>query len=71
VGIGLGAADIHVDIAPERFAFVEERHILAPRVRSYFAPPTRNVQLVRETKNVTNVTVINNRVVDRSTTTRF
>ena len=66
VGVGLGAAHIGVDIAPSWYSFVEERHILAPRVRSYFAPPTRNVQLVNVTKNVTNVTVINNRVVDRS-----
>jgi hypothetical protein len=66
VGIGLGAAHIGVDIAPQWYSFVEERHILAPRVRSYFAPPRQNVQLVRVTKNVTNVTVINNRVVDRS-----
>jgi hypothetical protein len=66
VGIGLGAAHIGVDIAPQWYSFVEERHILAPRVRSYFAPPARNVQLVNVTKNVTNVTVVNNRVVDRS-----
>ena len=66
VGIGLGAAHIGVDIAPHWYSFVEERHILAPRVRSHFVPHTRNVQLVKVTKNVTNVTVINNRIVDRS-----
>jgi hypothetical protein len=70
VGVGIGAAHIGVDIAPSWFSFVEERHILAPRVHSYFAPPSRNVQLVNVTKNVTNVTVINNRVVDRSINVR-
>ncbi|HEY7491583.1 MAG TPA: DUF6600 domain-containing protein, partial [Candidatus Tectomicrobia bacterium] len=64
--IGLGAADIHIDIAPSWFCFVEERHILAPRVHTFITPPTRNVQLVHITQNVTNYTVINNRIVDRS-----
>ena len=66
VGIGLGAAHIDVDIAPHWFSFVEDRHILAPRVHTYFAPPTRNVHLVHVTQNVTNYVVINNRVVNRS-----
>ena len=64
--IGLGAAHIGVDIAPNWFAFVPDRHILAPRIRTYMAPPVRNVQLVRVTRNVTNYTVINNRIVNRS-----
>jgi uncharacterized protein DUF6600 len=65
-GIGLGAAEITVDIGPSWFSFVQERHILAPRLHSYIAPPARNVQLVHVTKNITNYTVINNRVVNNS-----
>ena len=64
--IGLGAVHIGVDISPNWFSFVEERYVLAPRVRSHFVPPTRNVHLVHVTKNVTNYTVINKTVVNNS-----
>jgi hypothetical protein len=66
VGIGLGAAHISVDIAPAWFSFVEERHMLAPHIRTFLAPPTRNVHLVHITRNVTNYVVVHNRVVNHS-----
>ena len=65
-GMGLGAAHSGVDIDPGWFSFIEERHVFAPRIRTVIAPPTRNVHLVRVTHNVTNYTVINNRIVNHS-----
>ena len=39
--------------------------MLAPHVRTYIAPPARNVSLIQITQNVTHYTVIQNRVVNR------
>ena len=66
IGIGLGAAQADVHIDPGWFSFVEERRILAPRLRSYYAPRERNVNLVHVTKNVTNYVVVNQRIVNQS-----
>jgi hypothetical protein len=64
-GIEIRAANIDVHINPSWFCFVEERRILAPHVRTYIAPPARNVSLIQVTQNVTHYTVIQNRVVNR------
>ena len=64
-GIEIRAANIDMHINPSWFCFVEERHVLAPHVRTYIAPPARNVSLIQITQNVTHYTVIQNRVVNR------
>jgi len=61
-GIGLDFG--RVVIAPRAYAFVEERAFLAPRVA--IVPVERNVTIIHNTTNVTNYTVINNRIVNRS-----
>src|SRR5215831_8004021 len=64
-GIEIRAATIDMHINPSWFCFVEEHRILAPHVRTYIAPPARNVSLIQVTQNVTHYTVIQNRVVNR------
>ncbi|HXO20270.1 MAG TPA: DUF6600 domain-containing protein [Thermoanaerobaculia bacterium] len=61
VGLDIAAAAITAGF----FTFVVEREILAPRVSLVILPGVRNVTIVRETTNITNYTVVNNRIVDR------
>jgi hypothetical protein len=67
VGIGLdfGGVNIGIALRPEHYCFVEERAFLAPRVAVYVQPPVRNVTIINNTTNVTNYTVVNNRVVNQ------
>ncbi len=66
-GIGFaGGGDFEAVIAPQHWCFVDERYIAAPAVREYIAPPARNVTYVRVTNNITNYTVVNNRIVNNS-----
>jgi hypothetical protein len=49
-----------------RWVFVEPRYFADVRLVSYVVPPERNVTFIRETRNVTNITVQNNVFVNRS-----
>ncbi len=53
-------------VDPSWYFFVETRHFVEPRVREYVVVPSRNVTIVNVTKNVTNYTIINNRVANHS-----
>lgn len=67
VGFGFsGGVDFAAVIAPTHWCFVEDRYMTAPAIRAYVAPRARNVSYVNVTNNITNYTVINNRIVDRS-----
>ncbi|HYL06808.1 MAG TPA: DUF6600 domain-containing protein, partial [Thermoanaerobaculia bacterium] len=67
VGIGLdfGGVDLNVVLGPTHFCFVEERSFLRANVFSYVEPPARNVTIIHNTTNITNYTVVNNRVVNQ------
>jgi hypothetical protein len=67
VGIGLdfGGINLNIALGPSHFCFVEERSFLAPRVAVYVQPPARNVTIINNTTNITNYTVVNNRVVNQ------
>ena len=58
----------HIDfgfrIDPLAFSFVDTRHFCEPHVYRHFAPVARNVTFINVTQNVTNYTVINNRIVN-------
>lgn len=56
--------DIHLD--PGWFSFVHPRYLLEPHVYRHAAPVRQNVQLVQVTRNVTNYTIVNNRIVNYS-----
>jgi hypothetical protein len=62
-GIGI-PRDVYVE--PAHFCFVEERYIVEPQVARYIAPPERNVTIVHTTQNITNYTVVHNRVINNS-----
>jgi Family of unknown function (DUF6600) len=64
-GLEFSGGDFDRAIAPGHWCFVDQRHFTDPRIHAYLAPTTRNVTYVRMTRNVTNYTVFNNRVVDR------
>ncbi len=61
---GFGLEFGRVVISPGFFTFVGERDILAPRVSAVILPSARNVTIVRTAVNVTNYTVVNNRIVN-------
>ncbi|HWE93342.1 MAG TPA: DUF6600 domain-containing protein [Tepidisphaeraceae bacterium] len=51
------------DIPADRFTFCEERYIGEPRVRDHFVPVRSNVTIINRTTNITNITIVNNRVI--------
>ena len=61
---GVGLSFGGVVISAGFFTFVGERDILAPRVATVILPSARNVTIVNNTTNITNYTVVNNRVVN-------
>jgi hypothetical protein len=65
VGIRLGGLSLSAVIQPRDYIFVSERGFLQPRVGRYAVPRDRNHDLWRRARNVTNYTVINNRVINR------
>jgi hypothetical protein len=65
VGLDVGGVDVSFGIRPESYCFVSEGAILEPRVAMVIVPAGRNVTIIRGTTNITNITVVNNRVVNR------
>ncbi len=66
VGLDFGGINLSVAIGPSWYSFVPERSFLAPRLDAYFVPPARNVTIIHNTTNITNYTVVNNRIVNQS-----
>jgi len=64
VGVVFGGVDLNVAIAPGYYSFVSERAILEPRLSTVIVAPGRNVTIIRNTTNITNYSVVNNRVVN-------
>ena len=64
VGIRLGGFNLSLGIAPRDYTFVEERRFLDPRIGGYIVPTARNITIINNTTNITNYTVINNRVIN-------
>jgi hypothetical protein len=65
IGLDFGGVDINVALGPTHFCFVPERSFLAVNVGTYVEPPARNVTIIHNTTNITNYTVVNNRVVNQ------
>lgn len=63
---------VGVDFGIDAFAysFVETRHFCEPRVYNHYAPVARNVTFINVTQNVTNYTVVNNRIINRGVDVR-
>ncbi len=61
--VGIKAwADTYYDIGPSHYTFVDVRQLGAPKIRSVILPQRENVTIIRETRNITNITVENNYV---------
>ncbi len=58
-------ADNHYDIGPDQYAFVPNNEFGSRRVRSSVVPVERNVTIVIETTNVTNITYANTTIVNQ------
>jgi len=64
VGIHLGGFNLSLGIAPRDYSFVDERRFLDPRIGGYILPEARNITIINNTTNITNYTVVNNRVIN-------
>ena len=58
-------ADSYYDIGPEQYCFVPTNEFGARRVETVLVPPTRNVTIVAQTTNVTNITYNNVTIVNQ------
>jgi hypothetical protein len=57
-------SDNYYDIGPDQYCFVATREFGAQRAESTILPPERNVTIVNQTTNVTNITYNNTTVVN-------
>src|SRR5437016_5242025 len=57
-------SDSYYDIGPDQYCFVSTREFGAQRIESALVPPERNVTIVNQTTNVTNITYNNTTVVN-------
>jgi uncharacterized protein DUF6600 len=65
-GLDLGGFNLAVGIDPGWYSFVPERSFLAVNVGGYIVPPNRNVEIFRNTTNITNYRVDGGRVFNGS-----
>ena len=66
VGFRVGDVDFDSWIAPRQYVFVPERHFVDSGIYRQVVPPSRNVNILSVTRNVTNYGVRRNRPVNRS-----
>ena len=57
-------SDNYYDIGPDQYSFVATREFGAQRIESTILPPERNVTIVNQTTNVTNITYNNTTIVN-------
>ena len=64
VNVGISSwSDSYYDVGPAAYSFISYSHWREPSYAQYIEPPERNVQIITETKNVTNI-VTNNNVIN-------
>ena len=56
-------SDSYYDIGPAAYVFISYSHWHEPSYARYIEPPERNVQIISQTRNVTNI-VTNNNVIN-------
>lgn len=56
--------DSYYDIGPSYYTFVKVRDLGAPRLRSVIVAPRENITIINETRNITNITYVNNVVIN-------
>lgn len=65
IGIRLGGLDLSVGIRPDSYSFVPERSFLEARISGFLEPAGRSRTIFRSTRNITNYSYSDNRVVNR------
>ncbi|HEU4402950.1 MAG TPA: DUF6600 domain-containing protein [Candidatus Polarisedimenticolia bacterium] len=63
--VGLDWGGVSVSIEPSWWSFVGAASLVDPGLRNHIVPATRNVALIQVTRNVTNYTYVDNRVINR------
>ncbi len=58
-------ADSYYDIGPENYAFVQSNQIGQPRLERVVVPQERNLTIVNQTTNVTNITYNNTTIINQ------
>ena len=58
------AADVEYDIGPSQYSFVTVERLGAPSLRRVTIEPNENIVVIRETRNVTNIAVQENVIVN-------
>lgn len=66
VGIEWGGFDIDRGFGGNAWCFVDAARLTDPNLNQYVINSARNVTLIRETKNITNYNIVNNRIVNNS-----
>jgi hypothetical protein len=64
VGLNIGGLDIDAFIGERDYSFVQDRSFVDRGVYQRVLPPAQNVTIINQTTNITNYTVVNNRVVN-------
>jgi hypothetical protein len=64
-GVGLDWGGVNLSLESSSWCFVNSRNLVDPGLRNHIVPPSRNVTLIQVTRNVTNYTYIDNRVVNQ------
>ena len=62
---GFGGVDFAAAVPADSYVFVPERQFLAPRLDSYYVDRGRQRDIFRQTRNITNYQVVNNRVINQ------
>jgi len=57
-------SDSYYDVGPDQYCFVASQEFGAPRVQQTLLPPERNVAIINQTTNVTNITYNNTTIVN-------
>src|SRR5437016_6816952 len=58
-------SDSYYDVGPDQYCFVETKQFGAPRLENALVPSERNVTIVNQTTNVTNITYNNTTIVNQ------
>jgi hypothetical protein len=64
IGLETGGFDLDAGIEPYWWSFCDDAHFVGGRLRARIATLPRNVTLIRQTRSVTNLVIVDNRVVD-------
>lgn len=65
-GTSISHTEIDRAVRPEWYSFVEERQLTSLDMRRHFMRAERNPELIGRTRNVTDYSTVNNRIVNRS-----